>query len=196
MVRIISGECKGRRLRVPKGRAVRPTSDRAKETLFDILGDRIQGCRFLDLYSGTGSVGLEAASRGAAAVVLVESDTQAWRTIGENLDHCGLQDKCDLWRSDAADCLGRLASEERRFDLIFLDPPYRQPSAYGLIEAIDEKGLLNPEGWVIAEHDRHCPLPEGYGRLLRVRTRRVGDTVFSFYGGDREGEDCRISRVL
>jgi 16S rRNA (guanine(966)-N(2))-methyltransferase RsmD len=181
---------------VPQGRAVRPTSDRAKETLFDILGDRIRGCRFLDLYSGTGSVGLEAASRGAAAVLLVESQREAWRVILENVEQCGLQDKCLLWRIEAADCLEQLVSEEKTFDFIFLDPPYRQASAYGLIEAIGEKGLLNPEGWVIAEHDRHCPLPEGYGSLIRVRTRRVGESVFSFYGVDHEGEDRGISRVL
>jgi 16S rRNA (guanine966-N2)-methyltransferase len=187
VVRIISGEQKGRRLSTLKGRSVRPTSDRAKETLFDILSDRVEGSRFLDLFAGTGSVGLEAASRDAEQVFLVESDPRALKILQKNIDWCGLMDKVTVFRTDAKKSLSRLASDRQTFSLIFLDPPYHDRLAYALISEVGEKGLLEDGGMVIAEHDRHHSLPEVYGTLSLVRTRQVGDTLFSFYGGPCEG---------
>lgn len=186
MVRIISGECKGRRLRTLKGSAVRPTSDRAKQTLFDILRDRINGCRFLDLFSGSGSIGLEAVSRGAGEVFMIESSPMAMKILKENAALCGFADRISVYRTDCREWLHRSSVDKQTFDLIFLDPPYRDHSAYELIELIGEKGLLRKGGLAIAEHDRRHPLPESFGKLRLLRARRVGDTVFSFYGGDIE----------
>lgn len=183
MVRIISGECKGRLLSTLKGRAVRPTSDRAKETLFNIIGDRIPGCRFLDLFSGTGNIGLEAASRGAAEVVLVESNPKALNVLQENVEKCDLGDKVKILNVDSGKCLAGFVSTNQSFDLVFMDPPYRDLKAYNLIREIVDKGLLENKGVVIAEHDRHHSLPEAYGKLVLVREKRVGDTIFSFFGG-------------
>lgn len=166
---------------------MRPTSDRAKETLFDVLADRIRGCRFLDLFSGSGSMGLESASRGAARVVLVEADSAAYRVLSENVLICGISHIIQAVKSDASRYLRGLSAGDEPFDLIFLDPPYNDHSAYDLIGDIGERGLLAEGGLVIAEHDRHHILPEVYGGLIRVRTKRVGDTVFSFYGGESEG---------
>jgi 16S rRNA (guanine(966)-N(2))-methyltransferase RsmD len=187
VVRIISGECKGRRLKTLKGSTVRPTSDRAKETLFNLLTDRVPGCRFLDLFSGTGSIGLEAASRGAEQVLLVESNAAVLKLLDENVEHCHVSDRVTIHKGDARESLRLFSLQEQTFDLVFLDPPYNDHSAYGLIQEIGERGLLNEDGWVIVEHDRHHKLPDAYGKLLRVRSRRVGDTVFSFYGGNIEG---------
>jgi 16S rRNA (guanine(966)-N(2))-methyltransferase RsmD len=187
VIRIISGECKGRRLKTLKGSTVRPTSDRAKETLFNLLTDRVPGCRFLDLFSGTGSIGLEAASRGAEQVLLVEYNAAVLKLLDENVEHCHVSDRVTIHKGDARESLRLFSLQEQTFDLVFLDPPYNDHSAYGLIQEIGERGLLNEDGWVIVEHDRHHKLPDAYGKLLRVRSRRVGDTVFSFYGGNIEG---------
>ena len=182
MVRIISGECRGRKLASLKGRQLRPTSDRAKETLFDMLQARIKGARFLDLFAGTGSIGLEAASRGAAEAVLAESDPEALKIIEANIVHCGLSHRVRVCGHDYQSCLARFETNHEAFDLIFLDPPYDDASAYLLIQPVWEKGLLKKGGLVIAEHDRRLPLPPCYGALVLLRSRRVGDTVFSFYG--------------
>ncbi|MEK6777551.1 MAG: 16S rRNA (guanine(966)-N(2))-methyltransferase RsmD [bacterium] len=186
MIRIISGECKGRRLKTLKGRAVRPTSDRAKQTLFDILQDRINGCNFLDLFSGSGGIGFEAASRGAGEVYLIESDPNAMKIIKENAVLCGFGKNVSVYEMDCGQSLRRISKEKKTFDLIFLDPPYTDHAAYELIEIVGEEGLLSKGGLVIAEHDRRHALPKSFGVLRMLRTRRVGDTVFSFYGGDVE----------
>jgi len=181
VVRIISGEFRGRKLKTPKGNRVRPTSDRAKETLFNLLGDRVEGAAFLDLFAGSGSVGLEAASRGAAEVVLVEKDSAVFALVRENLALCRSSERVTALLMDGAGSLDLFREQGRSFDMIFLDPPYRDPAAYGLIQRIDREGLLAPGGMLVAEHDRRRLLPEQEGSLARVRQKRIGDTVFSFY---------------
>jgi 16S rRNA (guanine(966)-N(2))-methyltransferase RsmD len=182
MVRIISGECRGRRLKTLSGKQLRPTSDRAKETLFDILQDRIVGCSFLDLFAGTGSMGLEAASRGAKEVVLVESHPEALELIAGNIRRCGLEKRVKVYGFDSGNSVERLKTLHNAFDIVFLDPPYGKRSAYRTVQSICDAGLLAKEGWVIAEHERRLALPPEFGTLMLKRARRVGDTVFSFYG--------------
>jgi len=186
VVRIISGYCKGRKLSALKGNTVRPTSDRAKQTLFDMLRDRVPGCRFLDLFSGTGSIGLEAASRGAGEVIMIESGSDALKILKENTALCGFGNKVSVHGKDCKAWLRRSSMDQETFDLIFLDPPYRDHSAYALIEVIGEQGMLRKDGLVIAEHDRRRPLPECFGKLRLLRAKRVKDTVFSFYGEEIE----------
>lgn len=166
-----------------KGRDVRPTSDRAKETLLSILSDRIRGCRFLDLFSGSGSIGLEAASRGAKEVLMVESDPAALKILQENVRKCALGARTLVLASDSRDAVIALSSDHQRFELVFLDPPYIDHSAYEVIREIGERRLLEDGGWVIAEHDRRHGLAESFGGLELMRRKKVGDTVFSFYGG-------------
>ncbi len=181
MVRIISGECRGRRLKTPEGRSVRPTSDRAKETLFNILGDRVRGAAFLDLFAGSGGVGLEAASRGAAEVVLVEGEASIFAFLRENIDHCRLGEKVTALCIDGAKSLDLFLKQGKSFDVIFLDPPYEDQASYQLIPFIGREGLLAARGLLVAEHDCRRLLPEECGSLVQVRQKRVGDTVFSFY---------------
>lgn len=186
VVRIISGESRGRRLKTPQGWGVRPTSDRAKETLFNVLAGRVRGAVFLDLFAGSGSVGLEAASRGAAEVFLVEGDAATFKLICANIDLCRLGEKVTALCRDGAKSLDLFLKRGKFFDVIFLDPPYQDPAAYDLIPLIDRRGLLSAGGLLIAEHDRRRLLPEQYGSLVQVRQKRVGDTVFSFYQGAGE----------
>jgi 16S rRNA (guanine966-N2)-methyltransferase len=197
VVRIISGECRGRKLRTLRGREVRPTSDRAKETLFDILGDRVAGSRFLDLFAGSGSVGLEAASRGAAEVVLVEGAPSAFRILQKNLRDCRMSGKVLSLCADSQESLCTLANQGKSFDLIFLDPPYQDWASYAVIDLIGRTGLLASGGILIAEHDGRHALAVGYSSLVQVRRKNVGDTVFTFFERRKDAtdtENCSLSR--
>ena len=194
-MRIIAGTAKGRRLaaprsRRPKGREsegprsgkgdIRPTADRVREAVFDILGEAIQGARFLDVFSGTGAVAAEALSRGASSTVLLERDRQALRIIQRNLEGPGFEpDRWGVLPGDALASLARLRREERTFDIIYVDPPYA--STLGA-EALEEAArLLDPDGVAVLEHDaRSAPPESALGNL--TETRRFGDTAITLYG--------------
>jgi len=182
-MRIIGGEARGRKLKSPPGRTVRPTLSRVREGLFDMLAPRLPGARFLDLFAGTGAVGLEAASRGAAAVVLVEvSDRQA-RTIRENIQALAVEARVRLIRAAAGSALPHLAQAGKCFDVIFLDPPYDRPEAVvSTLEVISQwPGLVCPQGVVVAQHDSRLAMPDQVGACRLARARRFGDSTLSFY---------------
>jgi 16S rRNA (guanine966-N2)-methyltransferase len=174
-VRIIGGRFRRRTLTAPKGRTVRPTSDRLRETLFNVLGPGIEGLRVLDAFAGTGALGLEAVSRGAAEAVLVECDRHALEAIAENVRRFDAAASCRVVR-------GRFPAAihpTERFDVVLLDPPYA-------VEALDEvvaaaETRLVPAGLVILEHSRRRPSPEAVGGLMRVRLLTAGDSALSFY---------------
>jgi 16S rRNA (guanine966-N2)-methyltransferase len=181
MSRIIGGQGKGRRLRAPKGLATRPTGARVRQTLFDILAPRLPGCRFLDAFAGSGAVGLEALSRGAARVVLVDQDREAVAAIQHNVELLTrAAGQVDIFRQDARAAARALAERGFRFDVVFLDPPYESDLYVPLIELSEP--LLDPEGLAVAEHFHKKALPERIGRLARLREVRVGDHRLSFYG--------------
>ena len=165
MTRIITGRGKGRRLQAPAGEHTRPTGARVKQTLFDILAPRLPGCRFLDACAGSGSIGLEALSRGAARVVLVETSAPAVATL----------------RSNAALLADAKAGES--FDLVYLDPPYESDLYEPLLLECGGT-LLSAGGLVVAEHFHKRALPETIGPLRTVRDVRVGDHRLSFYKRD------------
>lgn len=182
MARIIGGHGRGRRLKSVAGSATRPTGARVRQTLFDILAPTIPGCRFLDLFAGTGGVGLEALSRGAARAVLVEQDAAAARVLRDNARSLAAAGgECQVHRQDAATALAGLADAGVRFDVIYLDPPYASPLYEPLLEAIGRTGLLAAEGVAIAEHFHKRELPDRVGALVRGRVVRVGDHRLSFY---------------
>ena len=181
MSRIIGGKGKGRRLKAPKGLETRPTGARVRQTLFDILAPRLHGCRFLDAFAGSGAVGLEALSRGAARVVLVDQDREAVAAIEHNarlLAPAGGQ--VEVFRQDARTAARALADRGFRFDVVFLDPPYESDLYEPLLEL--SSTLLDGEGVAVAEHFHKKALPERIGRLARWREVRVGDHRLSFYG--------------
>ena len=180
MTRIIGGTGKGRRLRTPRGDATRPTGARVRQTLFDILAPRVPGCRFLDAFAGNGGVGLEALSRGAARVVLVDQSRAAVEVIRENARLvAGAGGEVQIHQQDARIALAALADSGVRFDVIYLDPPYASPLYEPLLE--DAERLLTRTGLVVAEHFHKRALPETIGGLVRIRAVRIGDHTLTFY---------------
>ena len=181
-MRIISGLYRGLRLRSVKGTHLRPTSDQMRETLFDVLGPAIGGARFLDLYAGSGAVGLEALSRGAGQVVVVEKHRPAVEVIERNLQNVGASSEVRVMTCQAATGVERLAGEGVQFEYVFIDPPYAEIGEYHrALRQLGRSGLLSPSSVVIAEHSRHVKLEEHYGPLTLFRSLRHGDSELSFY---------------
>jgi len=181
-VRVIAGDFKGRRLKTPKWDGVRPTSDKLRETLFNILAPRIAGARFLDGYAGTGAVGIEALSRGALSVTFVESDRRAETLISENLAHCGVENGYAIIRATVARAIDQLDAAAfgpyELFDIVWLDPPYdERPDAVLAAAGV----LMAPDGLLVLKHARRVPPPETAGGLVRVRQVASGDSTLSFY---------------
>jgi 16S rRNA (guanine966-N2)-methyltransferase len=180
MIRVIAGGLKGRRLATPGWDGLRPTSDKLRETLFNILAGRVSGARVLDGYAGTGAVGIEAISRGAAHVVFVERDARAARLVAENLARCGVADGYAIIRAD----ITRMSHPggERPFDLVLLDPPYADPGFEAcLARAAD---WVAADGMLVLEHARRRVSPPTAGGLVRARVVHSGDSALSFYRHD------------
>jgi 16S rRNA (guanine(966)-N(2))-methyltransferase RsmD len=182
---VIGGACKGRTLKAPAWEGLRPTSDRLRETLFNILAHRIDASRVLDVFAGTGAVGIEALSRGAAAAVFIENDRRAAALIAENAERCGVRDRCAIIRQEADRALAAYDSDDR-FDVIVLDPPYDWAPARR--HRVHEMGgtiaravrLLVPGGILVLEHAWRQPPPDAVGAEKR-RTVRSGDSALTFY---------------
>ena len=181
-MRIIAGALKGRRLTAPDWGGLRPTSDKLRETLFNILAARIEGARVLDAYAGTGAVGIEAFSRGAREVTFIESDRRAHRLIADNLAHCGIASSYTVMRQDVGRALRSLERQRgAEYDIVFLDPPYAAGGAE-VMRALAAAGeRLAAGGVAVLEHARRQAAPESAGRLTRVRDVTSGDSVLTFY---------------
>lgn len=182
--RIVGGEARGRRLRSLPDRTARPTADRVKEALFNIVAARVPGSRVLDLFAGTGNLGLEALSRGAGRAVFVEADPRCRGIIEGNLRDLGFLGRARVVAGDAAAVASALGRRGERFDLVFLDPPYGKGLLIPALEAVAAGGLAAPDARVVAEHPAREALPERVGALARRDVRRYGDTALSFYAPD------------
>ncbi|NOT58722.1 MAG: 16S rRNA (guanine(966)-N(2))-methyltransferase RsmD [Acidobacteria bacterium] len=180
-MRIIAGQYKGRRLKTLDGLQVRPTSDRLRETVFNILAPRIVEARVLDLCAGSGAMGIEALSRGAAFVTFIEQNRRAHQTISDNLKHCGIIDSVRVINRDALTALKYLGEHGAQFDLMYFDPPYDAEVYSPVLWLIAKSRLLAADGWLLVEHRRSSPLPESYGALSRFRELPQGETQLSFY---------------
>jgi 16S rRNA (guanine966-N2)-methyltransferase len=177
-VRVVAGRLGGRRLRAPRGRDTRPTSDRVREALFSMLGS-IDGARVLDLYAGSGALAIEALSRGAASATLVERDARAVGVIRANLDALRLgSDEAQLLHAPAGAALRDASRRGDTYDLVLLDPPYRDAAALGRELSQALPALLAPDARVVAESDRRAPLELD---LPVVRERRYGDTLIRIH---------------
>lgn len=179
-MRVIAGTHKGRVLKAPTWEGLRPTSDRLRETLFNVLAPRVAGARVLDVYAGSGAVGIEAISRGAAHVTFVESDRRAQALVAENLERCGIAEGYAIIRASAARAFDTLRSSPSfvPFDIVLLDPPYDHPAAQALT-GVD--ALVGSGGLVVFEHARRTTAPETIGRLARTRDLVSGDSALAFY---------------
>jgi 16S rRNA (guanine(966)-N(2))-methyltransferase RsmD len=179
-MRVIAGSLKGRRLKTPTWEGLRPTSDKLRETLFNVLGPRVRGARVLDGYAGTGAIGIEALSRGAAQATFIDEDRRAAALIAENLAQCAVTKGYVIIRASLARGLERLRTDPAfaPFDIIMLDPPY-QDSADAELAAAGE--MTTPDGIVVIEHPRRRPAPASIGRLARQRDLASGDSALAFY---------------
>src|SRR6267143_434978 len=195
-MRVIAGTHRSRILKSLKGLALRPTSDRLRETLFNVLAPNIAGSRFVDLFAGTGAIGIEALSRGAAEVVFIENHPPAATLIRRNLESLDIRSGATVLAVDTLRGLAMLASRKKQaepgFDYIFLDPPYAAAEEYArVLEFLGSATLLAPGAIVVAEHRRNFDLCEEAGILRRFRVLRQGEAALSFYrrGGAPGGEN-------
>ena len=180
-MRVIAGALKGRRLVTPRGATTRPTADQVRIALMDTLGPWLADARVLDLFAGAGGVGLEALSRGAAHATFVERDPKALAALVENIRTLDLEPRTHVARGDVARQLERLVGEGRRFEIVFLDPPYATQDGERALAALGAGGLLAPDGVVVAPHQtKRRPAPE-YGARSAVRDPRFGETTLTFF---------------
>ena len=173
-MRIVGGEARGRPLRAVPGKSVRPTADRVRQSLFDALGQRMDGLAVLDLYAGTGALALEAVSRGAGRAVLVENDARACAAIFHNIASLGYDGRCRVIRGELPQALEQLGGD--RFDLVFSDPPYALEAAQATLDGLSTNDLLNPGARVLLEMDRRDPTPQCPDGFRIADERRYGDT--------------------
>ncbi|MFZ5988897.1 MAG: 16S rRNA (guanine(966)-N(2))-methyltransferase RsmD [Bacillota bacterium] len=181
ILRVISGTAKGHKLRTLKGSSTRPTSDRVKESLFNIIGSRVFEKDVLDIYAGTGNLGIEALSRGAASAVFIDKSHECASIIKENLAHTKLIEKASVITGDVFSTLNKISKDDKKFDIIFLDPPYNKNLVEDTLKCIMENDIIGVGGLVIAEHDVDDEVPEEAAGLKRFRQQKYGDTIISFY---------------
>jgi 16S rRNA (guanine966-N2)-methyltransferase len=181
-MRVVAGKYKSRGLEAPAGMQTRPTSDRLRETLFNVVAPLVADSVWLDLFAGSGAVGIEALSRGARSVYFIESASVAARIIRKNLHVLGIDEGTEVIEREASVALRMLDSQAVACDFVFLDPPYRKMGDYEqVLGFLSQSQLLTPQSQVIAEHDKHFDPGKEFGSLRRHRTLRQGDAVLSFY---------------
>ena len=178
-MRILGGALRGRRLAGPSGKGTRPTAGRVKSAIFNILSDRLPGACFLDLYAGTGLIGIEALSRGARSVTFVESNAASCRVIKSNLERCGYGQFAQVQRMTASRFLKQPLGEP--YDIVFVDPPYHDDEESNILPMLEAGAIIAPNGVVIIEHFHKVQLPGQVGRLAFIKSYRHGDTLLSLY---------------
>lgn len=188
-MRIIAGSLKGRRLAPVKGR-IRPTAAKVREAVFSILGEAVLEARVLDLFAGTGALGIEALSRGAREAVFVEDHPAALRVLRRNLEDLGLAAQSLVLPLPVAGALKKLAARGELFGLVFMDPPYGGEVAAATLTGLAASAILLPAAWVVTEHSRRETLPESCGKLRRRQLKRYGDTQVAFYLAPANSEEC------
>ncbi|MDD6211583.1 MAG: 16S rRNA (guanine(966)-N(2))-methyltransferase RsmD [Clostridiales bacterium] len=180
-MRVIAGKARRLNLVTVPGMDTRPTTDRVKETLFNILQPSLGGCRFLDLFAGSGGIGIEALSRGAASCVFVENNRKAQNCIEQNLVHTKLADQGKLLRTDVLSALNRLEREQQEFDMIFMDPPYGMEWEKRVLEVLRHSALVSPDTWIIVEANLETNMDyvESMGfEIFRVKEYKTNQHYF------------------
>ena len=180
-MRVVSGICKGRQLKAVPGNTTRPTTDKVKEALFNMIGPYFQGGLGLDLFAGSGGLGMEALSRGLDKVIFIDRDLKAIQTIHENIKACKFEEKAEVYRNDADRALKALIKRELQFDYIFLDPPYKLQQLVSLMEKMDEQKLLNKGGVIVCEHIHTVHLPDKVGEYIQIKHEEYGIIAVTIY---------------
>jgi 16S rRNA (guanine966-N2)-methyltransferase len=186
-MRVVSGNCKGRPLKAVPGSTTRPTTDKVKEALFNMIGPYFNGGMGLDLFAGSGGLGIEALSRGLERVIFIDRDTKAIQIVHENIRSCHFEEKAEVYRNDAERALKALIKRELSFDYIFLDPPYKKQQLVSLMEKMDEKQLLNNNGVIVCEHGHEVELPQAVGEFKQIKHEKYGIIAITIYS--RVGEE-------
>ncbi|WP_435921316.1 16S rRNA (guanine(966)-N(2))-methyltransferase RsmD [Paenibacillus sp. DYY-L-2] len=180
-MRVISGSARGRTLKAVPGMGTRPTTDKVKEALFSIIGPYFDGGTALDLFAGTGGLGIEALSRGMDRAVFIDLDFKSIEVVRSNLKTAGFETQAEVYKNDAERALKALAKREAKFDLVFLDPPYRLKHGDKLMEAMDHLNLLNPGATIVLEYESSFAYPDRFGPFSEVRKAEYGETTLSIY---------------
>ena len=194
-MRVVAGTLKGRRVTAVKGENTRPTSDKIKESIFNMIGPYFDGGLVLDLYSGSGNLGIEALSRGIEKGIFVDKEHDAVRTIRKNVEALGLERRVEIYRNDAFKALKALVKRELQFDLILLDPPYKGQQINAIIEFVSEHHLLIAGGVVMAECLKADELYESIGDIKQIRREIYGITAISIYKKERDEADEKSRNV-
>jgi 16S rRNA (guanine966-N2)-methyltransferase len=180
-MRVIAGEARGLQLKAVPGKTTRPTTDKVKEAMFNIIGPYFDGGKALDLYAGSGALGIEALSRGMESCIFVDQNKQAIATIHANLSHTGYTDKAEVYRNDSLRALKAVGKRDVAFELILLDPPYAKQQIATIFGLIDDYHLLAPAGVTVCETALHIQLPDTAGPLIKEREECYGDTKLTVY---------------
>lgn len=185
-MRVITGVAKGRKIKAPKGMNTRPTSDKVKESMFNIIGHIDSEASVLDLFAGSGNVGIEFLSRGAKECVFIDGNTESIKVINENINTLGFEKQSSVFKNTVERSLDVLSRKKRKFDYIFMDPPYNKDLVEPIIEKIVSMGLLKKDGMMIAEHETRTEIKDEFSNLIRFDQRKYGDTTISFYGFEED----------
>lgn len=180
-MRIIAGEAKNRIIKTRKGFDTRPTLESVKESLFSIIAPYIEDSIFLDLFSGSGSISLEAISRGAKRGVMIEKDGEALKYIIENIDNLGFSDRCRAYKNDAIRAIEILGRKNEKFDIIFMDPPYQDNVTKKVLKAIDKANILAEDGLIICEHHLLEDLEDNIASFRKTDERKYNKKILTFY---------------
>lgn len=185
-MRVISGSARGRTLKAVPGMGTRPTTDKVKEAIFSMIGPYFDGGAVLDLFAGTGGLGIEALSRGMDKAVFIDKEFKSIETVRQNLKAAGFEAKAEVYKNDAERALKALAKREAAFDLVFLDPPYRLKNGDALMMQMDELQLLAPQAKIMLEYESSYVYPEQFGAFLQTRKAEYGETAVSIYTYDSD----------
>jgi 16S rRNA (guanine966-N2)-methyltransferase len=182
-MRVVSGNYKGRALKAVPGVSTRPTTDKVKEAIFNMVGPYFEGGVALDLFAGSGGLGIEALSRG------IDRESKAIQTIHKNLEACHAVETSEVYRNDAERALKAIIKRELQFQLIFLDPPYKQQKLKTLINEISENRLLKKDGFIVTEHGSDIQLPEEIDGLIQIKHETYGMSSITIYRYNHKGEE-------
>lgn len=180
-MRVVSGEKRGLSLKAVPGVLTRPTTDKVKESIFNIIGPYFAGGLALDLYAGSGGLGIEALSRGVERVIFVDQNRKAVEVIKQNLLSCQLSERSEVYRNEAGRALKALIKRNVAFSYVFLDPPYKQQNLVNDVRILTDFGLLEKDVIVVCEHDQELVLPEMIGKLGKKRHETYGETAITIY---------------
>lgn len=185
-MRVISGKARGKKLKTPENDNIRPTLDRVKENVFNVIGFSIRNAVVLDLFSGTGAIGIEALSRGAKQVYFVDKDRKSYELTEFNVKSAKLEENAVILNQDAENALIQFENKDLKFDIIFLDPPYNKGIVQKILQQLEKYNIMQSEGVVIVETDREEETPEKFGKFFKQKEKSYSSTKITFYGVDNE----------